>query len=236
LIEEMLKQDRETVLPEAPQQVKAIFFDAGDILYHRPHKDMHLNAFLKEKKLNPHPDFDERKMQLREMAYSGKLRRHIYYEQVLRLYGISDPEEIAEGINAMRQDDYSVEIIEGAADTVKQLKGRGFILGIITDTALSFSRKLSWFDQQGFGRVWDAVISSKEIGARKPCPEMYRQAISQTGVDPCSAVFVGHKRSEIDGAKAVGMKTIALNYDEGTEADVYIQDIRDLLKVPYLLR
>ncbi|HQN05127.1 MAG TPA: hypothetical protein PK174_06900, partial [Anaerolineaceae bacterium] len=58
--------------------------------------------------------------------------------------------------------------------------------------------------------------------------------ITQAGVKPCETVFVGHKRSEIDGAKAVGMKTVALNFDEGTQADIYIKDIRDLLQVPDL--
>ena len=234
ILEEMRRQDRQSQALDAHRQVKAVFFDAGDILYFRPHRDMHLKAFLKEKTLTPHPDFEPKKKQLRELAYSGKLRRHSYYEQVLRLYGIIDPEEIAEGINAMRRDDYNVEIIDGAAETVRQLKERGFLLGIITDTALSFSRKLDWFEEHGFGRVWDAVISSKEIGARKPCPEMYRQAITQAGVKPCETVFVGHKRSEIDGAKAVGMKTVALNFNKGTQADIYIKDIRDLLQVPDL--
>ncbi len=234
ILEEMLKNDQQAAAIENRRQVKAIFFDAGDILYYRPHRDMHLNAYLKGKILNPHPDFERRKKHYRELAFSGKLRRHSYYEHVLRLYGITDPDEIAAGINAMRQDDYDVEIISGAAETVRQLKEQGYLLGIITDTALSFSRKLSWFDQHGFGRIWDAVISSKEIGARKPCPEMYRQAIAQAGVKPCETVFVGHKRSEIEGAKAAGMKTIALNFDEGTQADVYIKDIRDLLQIPVL--
>jgi putative hydrolase of the HAD superfamily len=234
IIEELQNQDRQSPGLEMHRKVKAVFFDAGDILYYRPHRDMHLKAFLKGKTLHPHPGFEQKKNHLRELAYSGKLRRHSYYEQVLRLHGFTDPDEIAEGINAMRQDDYNVEIIDGAAETVRQLKERGFLLGIITDTALSFSRKLDWFEEHGFGRVWDTVISSKEIGARKPCPEMYRLAITQAGVKPCETIFVGHKRSEIDGAKAVGMKTIALNFDEGTQADVFIKDIRDLLQVPDL--
>ncbi|MCX6034488.1 MAG: hypothetical protein NTV38_05870, partial [Chloroflexi bacterium] len=44
------------------------------------------------------------------------------------------------------------------------------------------------------------------------------------------AVFVGHKSSELDGARAVGIKTIAFNFEEGVTADFYISHFSDLLK------
>jgi len=115
------------------------------------------------------------------------------------------------------------------------IDGKGFILGIITDTAMPFTRKLNWFDEHGFGRVWDVVISSKEIGVRKPAPSMYEEAIIQTGLKPEEAVFVGHKTHELVGARAVGFKTIAFNYDADAPADVYIENFSDLLQVPLLV-
>jgi putative hydrolase of the HAD superfamily len=99
---------------------------------------------------------------------------------------------------------------------------------------MPFSKKLNWFDEHGFGRVWDVVISSKELGVRKPSPEMYQEALSQAGVTPGEAIFVGHKKSELDGAKAMGMKTVAFNYDRDAIADIYIKQFSDLLKVPFL--
>ena len=168
------------------------------------------------------------------MAFSGQIRRHTYYEQVLKLYGITSAEDLVEGITAMHQDDITVEIIAGASETVKQLKDEGFILGIITDTAMPFSKKLDWFDKHGFGRLWDSVISSREIGTCKPSPTMYQLALEQTGVTPGEAVFVGHKGSELDGARAMGLRTIGLHCDPEALADIYIQDIRDLLRVPLL--
>ena len=99
---------------------------------------------------------------------------------------------------------------------------------------MPFSKKLNWFEQHGFGRVWDAVISSKELGVRKPSPAMYEKAIAQTGIRPEEAVFVGHKTSELEGAKAVGLKTIAFNYDSDAVADIYIKKFCDLLQVSLL--
>jgi putative hydrolase of the HAD superfamily len=216
------------------QKVKAIFFDAGDILYFRPNKEENLKKFLIGKDLRIHPDFESERMRLKDLAFSGQMGRHDYYEKVLSLFGITDPILLEEGVKAMSLDDNTVEIFGGVPETINQLKEKGYILGIITDTAMPISKKLNWFDQSGFGGLWDVFISSKELGVRKPDPEMYEKAIQQVGICPTDAVFVGHKISELEGAHAVGMKTIAFNFDEGAIADFYIDQFCDLLKVPLL--
>jgi len=225
-------------LPTRTQQnghpIKAIFFDAGDILYFRPDKDKNLNLFLNGQKLDIHPNFLAERARLKDLAFSGQMGRHDFYEQVLRLYGLTDPQTISAGVDAMKMDDYSVEILDGVPDTIIQLKQKGYILGIITDTAMPFSKKLNWFDQYGFGHVWDSVISSKELGVRKPSPVLYETAIAQVGIAPDEAVFVGHKTSELQGARDVGMKTIAFNYEVDAVADVYLEKFSDLLIVPFI--
>ena len=91
----------------------------------------------------------------------------------------------AEGVRAISQDDNTVEIVAGVPETIRELKRRGFLLGIITDTAMPYSRKLNWFDQHGFGDVWDTIISSREMGMRKPEPSMYEMALATSGCDTC---------------------------------------------------
>ena len=234
VIEKIITLDQAQLNPRDQKKIKAIFFDAGDVLYHRPEKGKTLNEFLEKKNIQTLPNFEVEKKKIRDLAFSGQIRRHVYYEQVIKLYGITAPDDIAEGISAMHQDDDIVEIIAGAADTIIQLKAQGFLLGIITDTAMPFSKKLEWFDQHGFGRLWDTVISSKDIGICKPSPTLYQMALEQTGVTPDQAVFVGHKTSELEGAKAIGLKTIAFNCDPDADADFYIDKIGNLLQVPLL--
>ena len=220
--------------PVENKSIKAIFFDAGDILYHRPERDKYLKSFLSGKKIQPAPDFESERSRLKDLAFSGQIKRHDYYEKVIRLYGIEDEQDIQEGMAAISKDDDTVAIFSGVPETINKLKEKGYILGIITDTAMPFSRKLNWFDQYGFGQVWDVVISSKEIGVRKPNRIMYEEAIQQTGLKPSEAVFVGHKAYELEGARAVGFKTIAFNYEKHAVADVYIDNFSDLLQVPLL--
>jgi putative hydrolase of the HAD superfamily len=216
------------------RKVKAIFFDAGDILYYRPNKEENLKKFLDGKELIFHPDFESERMRLKDLAFSGQIGRHDYYKKVLHLFGIDDPLQLDEGVKAMSLDDNTVEIVDGVPETINLLKEKGYILGIITDTALPITKKLNWFDQSGFGGLWDVFISSKELGVRKPDPEMYEKAIRQVGICPTDAVFVGHKITELDGARLVGMRTIAFNFEEGAIADYYIDSFCDLVKVPLL--
>jgi len=45
---------------------------------------------------------------------------------------------------------------------------------------------------------------------------------------------VGHKTSELEGARALGMKTIAFNGDKDAQADFFVERFADILKVPLL--
>jgi hypothetical protein len=68
----------------------------------------------------------------------------------------------------------------------------------------------------------DAVpvrIQTREEGVQKPHP------------DSSQASFVGHKKSELDGAKTVGMTTIALHYEPSAQADHFIEQFNELLEL-----
>jgi HAD superfamily hydrolase (TIGR01509 family) len=234
LLEASIREDRSITREDERSRIKAVFFDAGDILYYRPQRDKYLNEFLSGHQLNPVPGFEDERKRIKDLAFSGQMRRHDYYRELIRLYGITDEQAIEQGMEALSRDDDTVAIFDGVPETVHALKERGFILGIITDTAMPITRKLNWFEKHGFGRVWDVMISSKEIGVRKPAPSMYEEALQQTGIRPQEAVFVGHKTHELEGARAVGLKTIAFNYDPDAPADFYIEHFQDLLNAPLL--
>jgi putative hydrolase of the HAD superfamily len=234
ILKQTLNDEKKIVNIPKDCKYKALFFDAGDILYHRPTQGKNLRKFLKGKSLHPHPNIEKEKARVKALAFEDKISRHEYYRQVIRLYGIDSVEDVAEGARAMELDDLTVEIIDGVKDTLLKLKDKGFILGIITDTALPICIKLGWFEKHGFGHIWDTVVSSREIKTRKPSPKIYQEAVHQVGLLPEESIFVGHKTTELVGARAFGMQTIAFNYDPDAPADVYIQKFSDLLELPIL--
>jgi putative hydrolase of the HAD superfamily len=216
------------------KMVRALLFDAGDILYFRPNRGKHLKAFLDQ------AGVDDRKLPpaeegyLRKQAYHGQISQSHYREEILRLYGVTDPTLVVRGKEAMDLDDNNIQVIPGVPETLRKLKAEGFLLAIVTDTAVPLHRKLDWFEKGGFGDVWDAVISSKEMGTQKPDRIIFGAALNQLGVTVEETVFVGHSPDELDGARAMGMKAVAFNYDEQARADYYIKEFKDLLDVPIL--
>jgi FMN phosphatase YigB (HAD superfamily) len=108
-------------------------------------------------------------------------------------------------------------------------------LGIITDTAQPTTVKLGWFARESIDHLWDVFVSSCEVGLRKPDPRIYQLALSQLGLEPEEAIFVGHKASELEGARETGMITVAFNYDDDAAADFYIEHFSQLPELPILM-
>jgi putative hydrolase of the HAD superfamily len=216
------------------QKVRALLFDAGDILYYRPQENRKLTCFLNELGLEVKDGQDLEKETLVNMAYQGVINQEQYREAVLRLYGVTQPEDIARGKQLLLEEDNGVQFFEGVQETLVKLKDCGYLLGIVTDTANPIYIKLSWFERGGFGDVWDSIISSKELGVRKPDPRIYQAALQQLGLNAEQVIFVGHKASELDGAKAMCLTTVAFNNDPEARADFYITHFSDLLDLPLL--
>ncbi|MCJ7676155.1 MAG: HAD family hydrolase, partial [Anaerolineales bacterium] len=220
--------------PNPDLQVRALLFDAGDILYRRPNKGQSLADFLTARGENVNDVPAEVVRSLRECAYRGELGQEQFRRALLGLYGVIESGAVEQGMRALEQDDQSVCIIEGVAETIASLKARGYLLGIITDTGVPVHAKLAWFAGAGFGHVWDCFISSRELGIQKPDPRIYRAALRQLGLSADQAAFVGHAQSELDGARAVGMHTVAFNYEPGAVADDHLPTFPHLLDLAIL--
>jgi putative hydrolase of the HAD superfamily len=225
---------RAQAAPADARRVCALLFDAGDILYHRPGRGKKFAAFLKEQGFETTGQPPANLETITQQAYQGQISQDQYREAVLRAYGLTRPDQIERGMKILAEEDNSVQFFDGVQPTLAALKEKGFLLGIVTDTANPIHVKLNWFEDGGFVDVWDSIISSKEIGVRKPDPAIYRAALQQLGVPSERTVFVGHKASELEGARAVGMRTIAFNYEKTAMADFYIQQFPDLLKLPVI--
>jgi HAD superfamily hydrolase (TIGR01549 family) len=221
---------------DADAPIRAFLFDAGDILYHRPQKYRRFAAFLKEQGITFNGIDREASRDVELQAYRGLITRDQYRDAILEMYGITQPALVEKGKLELNEDDNDVVFFDGVCETLHALKDKGYFLGIITDTAAPIHVKLDWFERGGFGNVWDSITSSVEVGVRKPDAGMYQAALRQLGIRPDQAVFVGHKTSELAGARAVGMQTVALNYEENAAADHFIERFSDLLQIPLAMK
>ncbi len=215
-------------------RIQAILFDAGDILYYRPNRGQCFRSFLQEAGITAADLDPESRDQLVAQAFQGEIDQGQYHEAILHHYGITQPALLQRGRQALRDDEDNVQFFEGVHETLLDLKRQGYLLAVVTDTANPIHAKLKWFERGGFSHVWDSIISSRELGMRKPDLRIYAAALEQLGVTADQAIFVGHRAEELEGARNAGLHTIAFNYDGEARADYYIEKFSALLTVPIL--
>ena len=219
----------------ASKQIRAFIFDMDGVLYFREQRGERITAFLNELGLNGDNISLPQVEALRQQAFTGLMNFDQYHEAILRLHGVTEPELIDRGLQIIREENRTIQYFNGCREVLRTLKENKYYLGIITDTVLPLHVKLKRLEDGGFGDVWDSIISSREVGFHKPDPRIYQEALNQLGITSGQAVFVGHKTSELDGARAVGMVTVAFNYDETADADFYIEKFSDLLELPLMV-
>ncbi len=214
------------------KNIRAVLFDAEGVLYYRKDKDDEYQRICREFGIKISAFPEEQKEHFRRMASVGLITFDEYKQKVLELIGVSDQEQLSRGIQIAYEESEKVGYFDGARETLEKLKNDHIYLGIVTDTAHPLHAKIDKLERGGIGHLWDTIIASREVGVQKPDPKIYQLALQQIGVQPHEAVFVGHKSKELEGAKKVGMQTVAFNYEASAVADYYISQFTDLAALP----
>lgn len=105
-------------------------------------------------------------------------------------------------------------VVDGGAETVKELAARGYTLGIISD--LVGRREVDeWLDADGLRPYFKTVQQSSVTYVRKPGPAIYYYAMEEVGARPENCCFVGDNLDrDIVGAKACAFgMTVTVQYD-----------------------
>jgi len=218
--------------------IKGIFFDAAGIFYSRPKPtgNYALNL-LKQKGFStePSPEDLERQKDLRAEAGRGQVSYKAYWDQFLLMRGVTDPEQRKTLARQIVNYSNSVIPVPGGREVLAGLKQRGFILGVVTDTMYPLEWKMLRLAKVGVAEFMDVVACSTVLGAHKPDPSMYSNALQQAHLTPDEAAFVGHDARELEGARKAGMATVAVNYGLEAKADYYCKSLLDLLNVPMFI-
>jgi FMN phosphatase YigB (HAD superfamily) len=213
-------------------KLKALLFDAGNVLYHRPRRGESLAIYLKMCGLPLIPSKDPSRQELKRQAHLGEITETTYYDALLDLFGVHDPIARLKGRHILYDEERDIVFFAGVPETLCRLKEDGLRLGVVTNTYVSTNEKLAWFHQASFGSVWDSFATSCELGVVKPDPEIYLSALKPLDLTPEKAAFVGHAAVELEAAKELGMTTIAFNQDDvSVTADHAITHFQQLLEL-----
>lgn len=93
-----------------------------------------------------------------------------------------------------------------AKPVLSGLKERGYRLGVVTNGRDSFQR--SKIASLGIEPYFDVILTSGELGIKKPDPRIFRAALSALQAEPADTVFCGDSlEADMIPANALGMTT-----------------------------
>jgi FMN phosphatase YigB (HAD superfamily) len=134
-----------------------------------------------------------------------------------------------------------IHLMPGVADVVPRLT---LPLAVWANTRVVAEEDVrGWLDRAGLGASFRWVITSVDVGARKPAPEFFEYALARCGLGKDDVLFVGNQlNSDIAGAEAFGIRTAWLcgpayrSLDDGPSSIRPTHTIETLYSLPALLR
>lgn len=138
--------------------------------------------------------------------------------------------------NEMAYDEYlnRVEIKSGAKDFIASLKKSGIKVALATSNCnLLLETALKKFD---IYHHFDTIVTTDEVSRSKAFPDVYLLAAERLNVIPNDCIVFEDILTAINGAKAAGMKVVAVEDDHSLEdrhlikkhADKYIVEFDEL--------
>ena len=122
-----------------------------------------------------------------------------------------------------------------AVAALRQVKARGFRLGLISNTGMTpgvaFRRFMA---QHGLLDYFDALTFSDEVKLAKPAPEIFLRTLRALDAVPRQAIHVGdHPITDVMGARRCGLKTVWIEgfyardhfADPAAQPDVSVADL-----------
>jgi putative hydrolase of the HAD superfamily len=118
-----------------------------------------------------------------------------------------------------------------AADCLAMLKGAGFGIVVCSNWGWDLAADLAG---TGLLASIDVLVTSAQIGYRKPHPRIYQATLDQAGFSAVDAVFVGDSlRTDALGPQRAGIRSVLLAHDADTQ--LHAEQVSSLAEAARLL-
>lgn len=102
----------------------------------------------------------------------------------------------------------ALEPMEGMAELLEELKGRGYGLYVLSNAAVTLRQ---YFDTIPGAACFDGIYVSAEHGLLKPQREIYRDFLDMFSLSADSCLFIDDRAENIAGAANVGIHGIVFS-------------------------
>lgn len=217
--------------------IKAVLFDFDETLQDRMLAfDNYIKEFLDH--FCPSIDdaeFEKRRQDMHSTDCDGYFDRVEWGKILIDKWNLGStvtPQEISDHY-VTRFGNY-VAVLDDSLPLIKELKRRGYKVGIITNGASILQH--TKLETSGLLDYLDIAVVSGDLDFKKPNPQIFIYTADKLGLKPEECIYVGdHPINDIQGALSAGMKPIRFNFnwfkDQDLRADVpVIENIIDVLK------
>lgn len=197
-------------------QFRAVLFDAGDILFDAT--DWRRWLFEELRTLGKASTYralwdpwDERYL---PKAHLGRAQWDDLFRQYMNEIGVTGDRFfwLQNKSQEKQKELYPTrKAFSGVPETLARMRDRGVKTGVLSDTESSADKVTASLGRLGMEGMFDAVVTSIDIGFCKPAPEAFRAALRALGTGAKDTVFVAHDPDEILGAADFGLDVIAFN-------------------------
>jgi putative hydrolase of the HAD superfamily len=100
---------------------------------------------------------------------------------------------------------------------MRALRERGYKLAICTNNVREWEQR--WRAMLPVDEIFDVVVDSAFVGARKPEPRIYELTLEALGVEAAAALLIDDIEANCTGARALGIETVWFQSSEQAIAD-----------------
>ncbi len=131
------------------------------------------------------------------------------------------PEGLIRTVNTRNPDTNAWARLERNEITVRQFRTACITnnFGTIGPEAVSPARAAAWKEVSA---LFEFVLESSKVGARKPEPAIYLMACEKLGVAPTEAVFLDDLGINLKPARALGMRTVKVENPDQALAELEV--------------
>ena len=125
-------------------------------------------------------------------------------------------------------------LLEGSLEILDQIRSRGLLVGLITNTGMTSSSAFrAWFDEIGLLPRFDHMAFSNDLAIAKPNRLIFDVALDALGVLPLRVMHVGdNTHTDVAGAASIGITTV---WVRGTYGSDFVSTVRSDFTVRTIL-
>ena len=104
---------------------------------------------------------------------------------------------------------------DDVVETLRYLRSVGMKVGALTDVAYGMDNSFSLQDIASIRQYFDMVLTSIDVGFRKPNKTGFMMLLRAFGISPSQMIYVGDEAKDIVGANSLGIVSVLISRNGG---------------------